>query len=69
MTATKLVPVGYGIKMFQIMMTIVYDLMSIDTFIEERLCEEPLMSNSCDIVFNKFCKFIVLNKYFLKLYD
>ncbi|KAA3468033.1 elongation factor 1-delta 1-like [Gossypium australe] len=34
---TKLVPVGYGIKKLQIMMTIVDDLVSVDTLIEEHL--------------------------------
>ncbi|KAJ3673196.1 hypothetical protein LUZ60_006570 [Juncus effusus] len=54
--ASKLVAVGYGIKKLQIMMTIVDDLVSVDTLIEERLCEEPLNEwiQSCDIVaFNK----------------
>ncbi|KAI3765969.1 hypothetical protein L2E82_16016 [Cichorium intybus] len=54
--ASKLVPVGYGIKKLQIMMTIVDDLVSVDTLIEERLCEEPINEyvQSCDIVaFNK----------------
>lgn len=62
MIAAKLVPVGYGIKKLQIMMTIVDDLVSVDTLIEERLCEEPINEyvQSCDIVaFNKICKFIV----------
>ncbi|MTV28804.1 hypothetical protein FTX61_26015, partial [Nitriliruptoraceae bacterium ZYF776] len=54
--ASKLVPVGYGIKKLQIMLTIVDDLVSVDTLIEERLCEEPINEyvQSCDIVaFNK----------------
>ncbi len=54
--ASKLVPVGYGIKKLQIMMTIVDDLVSVDTIIEERLTEEPINEyvQSCDIVaFNK----------------
>ncbi|KVI06187.1 hypothetical protein Ccrd_015454 [Cynara cardunculus var. scolymus] len=54
--ASKLVPVGYGIKKLQIMMTIVDDLVSVDTLIEERLTEEPINEyvQSCDIVaFNK----------------
>lgn len=54
--ASKLVPVGYGIKKLQIMMTIVDDLVSVDTVIEERLTEEPINEyvQSCDIVaFNK----------------
>lgn len=62
MIAAKLVPVGYGIKKLQIMMTIVDDLVSVDTLIEEILYEEPIneFAQSCDIVaFNKICKFIV----------
>ncbi|KAL5198784.1 hypothetical protein ABZP36_002296 [Zizania latifolia] len=54
--ASKLVPVGYGIKKLQVMMTIVDDLVSVDTLIEERLTEEPINEyvQSCDIVaFNK----------------
>jgi elongation factor 1-beta len=54
--ASKLVPVGYGIKKLQIMLTIVDDLVSVDTLIEEVLCEEPINEyvQSCDIVaFNK----------------
>ncbi|XP_062190377.1 elongation factor 1-delta 1 [Phragmites australis] len=54
--ASKLVPVGYGIKKLQIMMTIVDDLVSVDTLIEEHLCAEPVNEyvQSCDIVaFNK----------------
>ncbi|GAB2246180.1 hypothetical protein Droror1_Dr00001673 [Drosera rotundifolia] len=54
--AAKLVPVGYGIKKLQIMMTIVDDLVSVDTIIEERLTVEPCNEyiQSCDIVaFNK----------------
>ncbi|XP_015058632.1 elongation factor 1-beta 2 [Solanum pennellii] len=54
--ASKLVPVGYGIKKMQIMLTIVDDLVSVDTLIEERLTEEPINEyvQSCDIVaFNK----------------
>ncbi|GAB2245127.1 hypothetical protein Droror1_Dr00000620 [Drosera rotundifolia] len=38
--AAKLVPIGYGIKKLQIMMTIVDDLVSVDTIIEERLTAE-----------------------------
>ncbi|XP_050373874.1 elongation factor 1-beta-like [Argentina anserina] len=54
--ACKLVPVGYGIKKLQIMLTIVDDLVSVDTLIEEHLtvppCDEWIQS--CDIVaFNK----------------
>jgi len=52
----KLVPVGYGIKKLQIMMTIVDDLVSVDTLVEERLTVEPCNEyiQSCDIVaFNK----------------
>jgi len=54
--ASKLVPVGYGIKKMTIMMTIVDDLVSVDTLIEERLTVEPFNEyiQSCDIVaFNK----------------
>ncbi|XP_024026301.1 elongation factor 1-delta [Morus notabilis] len=54
--ASKLVPVGYGIKKLQIMLTIVDDLVSVDTLIEEHLTEEPINEyvQSCDIVaFNK----------------
>ncbi|KAK3125682.1 hypothetical protein QOZ80_7BG0608360 [Eleusine coracana subsp. coracana] len=54
--ASKLVPVGYGIKKLQIMMTIVDDLVSVDTLIEDHLCEAPVNEyvQSCDIVaFNK----------------
>ncbi|KAI3791948.1 hypothetical protein L2E82_05814 [Cichorium intybus] len=54
--ASKLVPVGYGIKKMTIMMTIVDDLVSVDTLIEERLTVEPINEyvQSCDIVaFNK----------------
>lgn len=56
----KLVPVGYGIKKLQIMLTIVDDLVSVDTLVEERLMEEPINEyvQSCDIVaFNKICKY------------
>uniref|UniRef100_A0A0C9RPY0 TSA: Wollemia nobilis Ref_Wollemi_Transcript_28222_1172 transcribed RNA sequence n=1 Tax=Wollemia nobilis TaxID=56998 RepID=A0A0C9RPY0_9CONI len=54
--ASKLVPVGYGIKKLQIMMTIIDDLVSIDDLVEERLTAEPCNEyiQSCDIVaFNK----------------
>ncbi|KAG8379434.1 hypothetical protein BUALT_Bualt07G0088000 [Buddleja alternifolia] len=54
--ASKLVPVGYGIKKLQIMMTIVDDLVSVDDLIEEQLTVEPINEyvQSCDIVaFNK----------------
>ncbi|KAK9203311.1 hypothetical protein WN943_013565 [Citrus x changshan-huyou] len=57
--ASKLAPVGYGIKKLQIMLTIVDDLVSVDTLIEEHLLEEPINEyvQSCDIVaFNKICK-------------
>ncbi|KAM1443290.1 hypothetical protein ACFX2I_039582 [Malus domestica] len=57
--ASKLVAVGYGIKKLQIMMTIVDDLVSVDTLIEEQLTVEPINEyvQSCDIVaFNKICK-------------
>ncbi|KAJ6760904.1 RIPENING REGULATED PROTEIN DDTFR10-LIKE [Salix purpurea] len=40
--ASKLVPVGYGIKKMTIMLTIVDDLVSVDTLIEERLTVEPI---------------------------
>ncbi|GJP46385.1 hypothetical protein CLOM_g5679 [Closterium sp. NIES-68] len=54
--ASKLVPVGYGIKKLTIMMTIVDDLVSLDELIEDHLqageCAEFIQS--CDIVaFNK----------------
>ncbi|XP_062190394.1 elongation factor 1-beta [Phragmites australis] len=54
--ASKLVPVGYGIKKLTIMLTIVDDLVSVDSLIEEHLTEEPINEyvQSCDIVaFNK----------------
>ncbi|XP_077218804.1 elongation factor 1-beta 1-like isoform X2 [Tasmannia lanceolata] len=54
--ASKLVAVGYGIKKLQIMMTIVDDLVSVDTLIEKQLTVEPANEyiQSCDIVaFNK----------------
>ncbi|KAI3683878.1 hypothetical protein L1987_84393 [Smallanthus sonchifolius] len=54
--ASKLVPVGYGIKKLTIMLTIVDDLVSVDSLIEERLTVEPINEyvQSCDIVaFNK----------------
>ncbi|MQK22587.1 hypothetical protein EI013_29920, partial [Escherichia coli] len=54
--ASKLVPVGYGIKKLQIMLTIVDDLVSVDNLIEEQLQVEPINEyvQSCDIVaFNK----------------
>lgn len=54
--AAKLVAVGYGIKKLQIMLTIVDDLVSVDTLIEECLTTEPRNEyiQSCDIVaFNK----------------
>ncbi|KAI5661999.1 hypothetical protein M9H77_21322 [Catharanthus roseus] len=54
--ASKLVPVGYGIKKLQIMMTIVDDLVSVDDLIENYLTVEPCNEyiQSCDIVaFNK----------------
>lgn len=52
--------VGYGIKKLQIMLTIVDDLVSVDSLIEEQLTVEPINEyvQSCDIVaFNKICKF------------
>ncbi|KAK6261923.1 hypothetical protein QUC31_007739 [Theobroma cacao] len=58
--ASKLVPVGYGIKKLQIMLTIVDDLVSVDDLIEEHLTTEPTNEyvQSCDIVaFNKICKY------------
>ncbi|KAM0948749.1 putative translation elongation factor EF1B/ribosomal protein S6 [Dioscorea sansibarensis] len=54
--ASKLVPVGYGIKKLQIMLTIVDDLVSVDELIEDHLTAEPANEyiQSCDIVaFNK----------------
>lgn len=57
--AARLIPVGYGIKKLQIMMTIVDDLVSVDSLIEEHLTVEPANEyiQSCDIVaFNKICK-------------
>ncbi|PIN09424.1 Elongation factor 1 beta/delta chain [Handroanthus impetiginosus] len=54
--ASKLAPVGYGIKKLQIMLTIVDDLVSVDNLIEEYLTVEPINEyvQSCDIVaFNK----------------
>nr|CAD1832297.1 unnamed protein product [Ananas comosus var. bracteatus] len=62
--ASKLVPVGYGIKKLQIMMTIVDDLVSVDSVIEEHLTAEPANEyiQSCDIVaFNKICEYTSLN--------
>jgi elongation factor 1-beta len=54
--ASKLVPVGYGIKKLQVMLTIVDDLVSLDELTEERIeqgeCAEYVQS--VDIVaFNK----------------
>ncbi|GAV59332.1 EF1_GNE domain-containing protein [Cephalotus follicularis] len=54
--ASKLVPVGYGIKKLTIMLTIVDDFVSVDSLIEEHLTVEPCNEyiQSCDIVaFNK----------------
>ncbi|XP_010521583.1 PREDICTED: elongation factor 1-beta 2-like [Tarenaya hassleriana] len=54
--ASKLVPVGYGIKKLQIMITIVDDLVSVDELIEDSLTAEPRNEyvQSVDIVaFNK----------------
>ncbi|KFK25488.1 hypothetical protein AALP_AA8G121000 [Arabis alpina] len=54
--ASKLVPVGYGIKKLTIMMTIVDDLVSVDNLIEDYLTSEPNNEyiQSVDIVaFNK----------------
>ncbi|KAG9141410.1 hypothetical protein Leryth_001851 [Lithospermum erythrorhizon] len=53
---SKLVPVGYGIKKLQIMLTIVDDLVSVDDLVENYLQVEPINEfvQSCDIVaFNK----------------
>ncbi|CAF1786564.1 elongation factor 1-beta 1 [Brassica napus] len=54
--ASKLVPVGYGIKKLTIMMTIEDDLVSVDNLIEDHLTSEPNNEyiQSVDIVaFNK----------------
>ncbi|CAH9078166.1 unnamed protein product [Cuscuta epithymum] len=54
--ACKLVPVGYGIKKLQIMLTVVDDLVSVDDLVENHLTVEPINEyvQSCDIVaFNK----------------
>ncbi|XP_051179366.1 elongation factor 1-beta [Lolium perenne] len=54
--ASKLLTVGYGIKKMQIMLTVVDDLVSVDSLIEDHLCAEPLDEyvQSADIVsFNK----------------
>jgi elongation factor 1-beta len=54
--ASKLLPVGYGIKKLQIMMTIEDDKISPDNLIEDYLSGEPASDyiQSCDIVaFNK----------------
>ncbi|CAL5436969.1 unnamed protein product [Camellia sinensis] len=40
--ASKLVPVGYGIKKLQILLSIVDDLVSVDTLIEDYLTAEPV---------------------------
>ncbi|GMP76605.1 hypothetical protein CsSME_00033210 [Camellia sinensis var. sinensis] len=50
--ASKLVPVGYGIKKLQILLSIVDDLVSVDTLIEDYLTAEPVNEyvQSCDIV-------------------
>jgi len=64
----KLVPVGYGIKKLQVMLTIVDDLVSVDTLIEEHLTVEPINEyvQSCDIVaFNKICKYFLSGFFFL----
>ncbi|KAL1553970.1 elongation factor 1-delta-like [Salvia divinorum] len=60
--ASKLVPVGYGIKKLQIMITIVDDLVSVDNLIEDYLTAEPINEyvQSVDIVaFNKICKYFL----------
>jgi elongation factor 1-beta len=57
--AAKLLNVGYGIKKMQIMLTVVDDLVSVDSLIEDHLCAEPLDEyvQSADIVsFNKICE-------------
>lgn len=59
LSTAKLVPVGYGIKKLQIMLTIVDDLVSVDDLIENYFTVEPINEyvQSCDIVaFNKICK-------------
>ena len=61
----KLVPVGYGIKKLQIMITIVDDLVSVDSLIEDYLTAEPINEyvQSVDIVaFNKICKYLLLQR-------
>ncbi|CAL5373253.1 unnamed protein product [Camellia sinensis] len=61
--ASKLVPVGYGIKKLQILLSIVDDLVSVDTLIEDYLTAEPVNEyvQSCDIVaFNKICKIFTI---------
>lgn len=55
-------PVGFGMKKLQILMTIVDDLVSVDALIEDTLTQEPINEyvQSCDIVaFNKICKFLL----------
>ncbi|XP_019167086.1 PREDICTED: elongation factor 1-delta-like [Ipomoea nil] len=57
--ASKLVPVGSGIKKLRIMLTIVDDLVSVDELIENYLTVEPVNEyvQSCDLVaFHKICK-------------
>lgn len=59
LSTAKLVPVGYGIKKLQIMLTIVDDLVSVDDLVENYFTVEPINEyvQSCDIVaFNKICK-------------
>ncbi|CAH9118186.1 unnamed protein product [Cuscuta europaea] len=54
--ACKLVPVGYGIKKLQIMLTVVDDLVCVDDLVENYLTVEPINEyvQSYDIVaFNK----------------
>ncbi|PKA49812.1 Elongation factor 1-delta [Apostasia shenzhenica] len=63
--ASKLVPVGYGIKKLQIMLTIVDDLVSVDNLIEDHLTAEPANEHiqSCDIVaFNKISHGVPLRR-------
>ncbi|XP_028552317.1 paired amphipathic helix protein Sin3-like 5 [Dendrobium catenatum] len=55
---SKLVPVGYGIKKLQILLTIVDDLVYVDNLIEDHLTAKPANGHiqSSDIIaFNKIC--------------
>ncbi|XP_022730718.1 elongation factor 1-beta-like [Durio zibethinus] len=60
--ASKLVPVGYGIKKLQIMHTIVDDLVSVDTLVEDHLTAEPCKEyvQSCDLPRTKFKRLFIL---------